>query len=88
MVEKKNNQRKFEGLIVSRKMDKTVVVRVDRSVVHPKYHKRYTVSKKYKCHDEKNQYKAGDQVVFIECRPYSKDKKWRVVGKANESKNQ
>ena len=79
--DKKKIFRKFEGVIVSDKMDKTVVVRIDRKVTHKKYKKKYTVSKSYKCHDEKNQYKVGDKVVFAECRPLSKDKRWRVVKK-------
>ena len=62
-------------------MAKTVVVRVDRQVTHPKYGKRYIKSKNYKCHDEKNQYKIGDQVIFVECRPLSKDKRWRIISK-------
>lgn len=73
------NIKKFKGIVVSNKMDKTIVVKIDRRIAHPKYKKAYTVSKKYKVHDEKNQYKVGDEVVFIPCRPYSKDKKWRVV---------
>ncbi|RLC38329.1 30S ribosomal protein S17 [Candidatus Falkowbacteria bacterium] len=72
-------KKKFNGVVVSDKMDKTIVVRVDRVSVHPKYKKRYTVSKRYKVHDEKNKKKEGDKVTFIECRPISKDKKWRVV---------
>jgi small subunit ribosomal protein S17 len=71
--------RKLAGVVVSNKMDKTIVVRVDRVAVHPKYKKRYTVSQKYKVHDEKNQYQEGDKVIFSECRPISKDKKWRVI---------
>ena len=71
--------RKLVGVVVSNKMDKTIVVRVDRVAVHPKYKKRYTVSQKYKVHDEKNQYQEGDKVTFGECRPISKDKKWRVI---------
>jgi len=72
-------QRKFNGTVVSSKMDKTVVVRVDRVKAHPKYKKRYTTSKKYKVHDEKNKFQEGDKVVFAECRPLSKDKRWRVI---------
>jgi small subunit ribosomal protein S17 len=60
-------------------MDKTIVVSVIRVKVHPKYKKRYTVTKKYKVHDERNQYKVDDKVTFIECRPLSKDKRWRVI---------
>ena len=72
-------KKKFHGIVVSDKMDKTIVVKVDRVKVHPKYKKRYTVSKKYKVHDEKKQYKEGDKVTFIECRPLSKDKRWRAI---------
>jgi len=71
--------RKFKGEVVSDKMAKTVVARVDRFQMHPKYQKRYKVSRKYKVHDEKNQYKVGDVIEFVECRPLSKDKKWRVI---------
>jgi small subunit ribosomal protein S17 len=70
----------FTGTVVSDKMDKTIVVLVTRTKVHKKYKKRYIVSKKYQVHDENNQYKVGDQVVFIECRPLSRHKRWRVVG--------
>ena len=77
--EVKTMRRKMSGVVVGDKMDKTIVVRVDRVAVHPKYKKRYTVSKKYKVHDEKNAYKEGDKVSFVECRPLSKDKRWRVV---------
>lgn len=72
-------KKKFNGVVVSDKMDKTIVVRVDRVKQHAKYKKRYTVSKRYKVHDEKNQYKEDDKVTFIECRPISKDKRWRVI---------
>jgi len=72
-------KKKFNGVVVSDKMEKTIVVKVDRVRVHPKYKKRYTVSKRYKVHDEKNILKEGDKVAFIECRPLSKGKRWRVV---------
>ena len=72
-------KKKFQGIVVSDKQDKTIVVKVDRVKIHPKYKKRFTVSKKYKVHDEKNQYKEDDKVTFIECRPLSKDKRWRVI---------
>ncbi len=74
-----SKQRIFKGEVVSDKMDKTIVVRVDRTKVHPKYNKRYTLSRKYKVHDPKNQYQPGEQVKFIESRPFSKDKRWRVI---------
>ncbi|MFA5075808.1 MAG: 30S ribosomal protein S17 [Patescibacteria group bacterium] len=71
--------RQFAGLVVSDKMQKTIVVLVERTKIHPLYSKRYKTSKKYKVHDPKGQYKVGDKVNFVECRPLSKDKKWRVV---------
>lgn len=74
--------KQLTGTVVSDKMDKTVVVEVTRLKQHPRYKKRYEVSKKYKAHDEREQYHPGDRVVIEECRPLSKDKKWRVIGKA------
>ncbi len=80
IIEKKEAmKKKFAGIVTSDKMDKTIVVKIDRVMVHPKYKKRYTLSRKYKVHDEKNNFKPGDKVVFVECRPISKDKKWRVL---------
>ena len=67
-------------------MDKTIVVKVDRVKRHPKYHKSFLVSKQYKVHDERNQFKDGDQVVFVECRPLSKDKRWRVLYEVSSQK--
>ncbi len=75
------NGKHLTGVIVSNKMQKTVVVKVDRYIKHPKYQKYYTVSKKYKAHDEENTYKIGDKVEIMETRPISKDKKFTVVGK-------
>ena len=72
-------RRKLSGVVVSNKMAKTIVVQVDSVAVHPKYKKRYTVSKKYKVHDAKGQFQEDDKVSFVECRPISKDKRWRVV---------
>ena len=81
MEAKNKTQRVFEGLVVSDKMAKTIVVRIDRQKTHPKYNKQYRQSRKYKVHDEKGEYKVGDVVRFVETRPLSKDKRWRVVGK-------
>ena len=72
-------KKKFNGVVVNDSSDKTVVIRVERVKIHPKYKKRYTVSKKYKVHDEENKYNVNDKVTFVECRPISKDKKWRVL---------
>ncbi len=77
--EKSIIKKKFSGVVVSDKGDKTIVVEIKTVKKHPKYKKRYTVSKRYKVHDEKNEYKVDDKVVFIECRPLSKDKRWRVI---------
>jgi len=67
------------GKVVSDKMEKTVVVLVNRMKEHPKYHKRYKVSKKYKAHDANKEYHEGDTVVIEECRPLSHDKRFKVV---------
>lgn len=74
--------RTFTGVVVSDKMAKTIVVRVDRTVVHPKYGKRYVMSRRYKVHDEKNAHKIGETVSFVETRPISRDKRWRVLENA------
>ncbi len=73
--------RTFTGVVVSNKMDKTAVVKVDRIKIHPVYKKRFKVSKKYKIHDPKNECQIGDQVIFREVRPLSKDKRWLLVKK-------
>ena len=74
-------KRQFIGTVVSDKMQKTVVVEVERIKIHPKYKRRYKIHKKYKAHDERGEYKVGDKVFIEECRPISKEKKWRVIGK-------
>jgi len=66
------------GVVVSDKMEKTVVVRVDRLVKHSLYNKYIKRSEKYKVHDDKNSCKMGDRVQIIECRPLSKDKRWNL----------
>ncbi|MDI9354821.1 MAG: 30S ribosomal protein S17 [Cyanobium sp. MAG06] len=73
-----------KGVVVSDKMTKTVVVKVDRYLKHPKYGKYYTVSKKYKAHDENNEYKVGDVVEIQESKPISKDKSHIVMKKVGE----
>jgi small subunit ribosomal protein S17 len=62
-------------------MPKTVVVTVEMIKTHPKYKKRYKRHKKYKAHIEEGEYKVGDRVIIEECRPISKDKKWKVIKK-------
>lgn len=71
----------LEGVVVSDKMDKTIVVRVGRVYRHPLYQKVMKAAKKYKAHDEKNEYKTGDSVMIMQTRPISKEKCWRVVKK-------
>ena len=67
------------GQVVSDKMDKTIVVAVKDRVEHPLYHKIMQRTYKLKAHDENNECGVGDKVLIMECRPYSKDKRWRVV---------
>jgi len=69
------------GKIISNKMQKTVVVEVERIKQHPLYKRRYKIHKKYKAHIEKEGYKVGDRVIIEECRPISKEKKWKVIKK-------
>lgn len=74
-------KRTLQGVVVSDKMAKTVVVAVDRLVAHPKYKKRFKVTKKYHVHDEENKCKIGDKVLIRESRPLSRTKRWRIVKK-------
>ena len=69
----------LQGVVVSDKMDKTVVVKVERRVMHPIYKKFIRRSKKYAAHDELNQFKVGDVVRIRECVPVSKSKTWEVL---------
>ena len=78
MENKKSNKRVFTGLVVSDKMNKTVVVKITTKVLHPLYKKYVTKSVKYKAHDENNDAKTGDKVKIIECRPISKEKCWNM----------
>lgn len=72
-------QKVREGLVVSNKMAKTVVVAVETKKVHPLYKKAIRLTKKYKAHDENNACKIGDKVKIVETRPLSKEKRWRVI---------
>ena len=67
------------GIVTSDKMDKTVVVTIKNRVRNPLYNKIVNDTVKYKAHDENNECGIGDKVLIMECRPYSKDKRWRVV---------
>ncbi len=72
-------KRVLQGTVVSDKSDKTIVVKVERRFAHPMFKKTVRRSKKYKAHDENNQYKTGDAVQIQECAPISKDKRWTVI---------
>ena len=74
-------KKKLQGIVVSDKMQKTVVVLVERVKEHPKYKRRYKTHKKYKAHDQNQEYKVGDQVVIEETAPISKDKHFVVIKK-------
>ena len=73
------SRRVLQGVVVSDKADKTVIVQVDRRIQHPLYKKFIRRSKKYMAHDEANVRKIGDQVQIRECRPLSKNKHWEIV---------
>jgi len=83
---KQVNKRRLKGTVVSDKMERTVVVLMTTAKKHPKYHKYFKSSKRFKAHDEENRYKVGDDVVMEETRPLSKDKRWQVVGLQKEVK--
>ena len=72
------NKKQLIGLVASDKMAKTVVVEVTRRMIHPVYHKYVQSRQRYKAHDENNDAKVGDRVLIEECRPLSRDKRWRV----------
>ncbi len=77
-------KKELTGIIVSDKMQKTAVVKVERIKEHPKYKRRYKVHKNYKAHVETGEYQIGDKVVIRETKPMSKDKKWEVVSKLSK----
>ncbi len=79
MEEKRNLRKTRTGVVVSDKMDKTVVVAIKERVKHPLYGKIVNRTKKFKVHDENNQCGVGDKVRVMETRPLSKDKHWRVI---------
>ncbi|MBI5794112.1 30S ribosomal protein S17 [Candidatus Uhrbacteria bacterium] len=77
-------QRTFTGVVASTKMKNTLVVRVERTVVHPKYGKRYVRTSTFHVHDEGETHKVGDMVTFRACHPISKTKCWRVLTASTE----
>lgn len=82
-MEKKTEQNKIlfkkKGKVVRDKMDKTIVISVVSFETHPKYKKKYKVTKRYKAHDPENKFKVGESAEIISCRPISKEKKFKVV---------
>jgi len=77
LTERKSRKTRI-GIVVSDKMEKTIVVRVETRVAHPLYGKIIRSSKKFKAHDENNEAHMGDKVLIAETRPLSKDKRWRL----------
>jgi small subunit ribosomal protein S17 len=75
----RGHRKRRVGVVVSDKMDKTVVVEVTRTLIDQTYKKVVRKKKRYKAHDEENQYKMGDRVTIMETRPLSRDKRWRIV---------
>jgi len=78
-VQQRSNKITIKGVVVSSKMDKTIVVRAERLVKHAVFHKYIKRYVKYKAHDEQNSCKVGDKVLIIESRPLSREKRWRML---------
>ena len=81
------NKKTMTGVVVSSKMDKTVVVKVERRFAHPVFKKVVKTTKKYKVHDEKNECLEGDFIRIQETRPLSKEKRWRLLGIISKDKS-
>jgi small subunit ribosomal protein S17 len=85
-MDEAKKRKEYIGQVISDKMDKTVVLSVTRRIPHSRYGKTVKRTTKFKAHDEKNECKVGDTVRFIETRPLSREKRWKVleiIGKAN-----
>lgn len=82
-MEQNKKQRQLQGVVVSDKMNKTVVVEIRSLKKHPKYKKYFKVTKKFKAHDPEGQYHTGDKVTIGETKPISKEKRWVVLNKVN-----
>ncbi|MFH0814775.1 MAG: 30S ribosomal protein S17 [Candidatus Falkowbacteria bacterium] len=76
--------RKFQGRVVSTKMQNTAIVKVETTIIHPLYKKRIRVSNRFAVDNQANKYREGDLVEFVECRPLSKTKRWRIIKKINQ----
>ncbi|MFH1080359.1 MAG: 30S ribosomal protein S17 [Pseudomonadota bacterium] len=77
-MDNRGNKRTIKGIVVSNKMDKTIVVRAERLVKHAVFRKYIRSHEKYKAHDELNRCGVGDKVIIVESRPLSRDKRWRM----------
>ena len=77
MIQRRRRKER-KGVVVSDRMQKAVIVSVERTVMHPKYKKYLRLRTKVKAHDEKNECRVGDRVLIMECRPMSREKRWRV----------
>jgi len=86
-MDDKANKKTMTGVVVSNKMDKTVVVKVERRFSHPVFKKVVKTTKKYKVHDEKNECLEGDFIRIQETRPLSKEKRWRLLGIISKDKS-
>lgn len=86
MAADRNRRKSKVGVVVSDKMDKTVVVAIEDFVRHPLYGKAVKRTKKLKVHDENNECNVGDKIRIMETRPLSKDKRWRLVGVVEKAK--
>lgn len=86
MAENRASRKTMVGTVVSDKMDKTVVVAVKEMFAHPLYKKIVRRTKKFKAHDENNEYGIGDEVLIMETRPLSKEKRWRVAELVRKAK--
>jgi small subunit ribosomal protein S17 len=86
VVKGKSGKKEFVGIVKSDKMDKTIVVAVETTTLHPLYKKYVTRTKKVKAHDESNEAKIGDRVRVVECRPISKEKCWKLAAIVEHAK--
>lgn len=77
-MDQRGLRKERKGVVTSNRMHKTVVVSVERIVMHPRYKKYLKRRSKVKAHDEKNECQVGDRVLIVECRPLSREKRWRV----------
>lgn len=85
-MENRNFRKQKVGVVVSDKMDKTIVVAIKTKIMHPLYGKTVNRTTKFKAHDENNECGIGDRVKIMETRPLSKDKRWRLVGIVEKAK--